>query len=222
MLVDGAGTRKLMDHMGNPESGTEVGLLAPVVGKWFLLFEYDDVGHVKDDEKDSLDTDAILESMKKGNEKANKERRKRGFTPLKVVGWGQKPVYNPKTKNLEWGVIAESEGSRVLNYDIRILGREGVMRVRLVDGPQTFQKSLQLCRQLLPGFSFVKGETYAEYKKGDKLAKYGLTALIAGGAAAVAVKSGLFRWIWKGLVFAFVAIGGLFKKVFGGGRKSRR
>jgi uncharacterized membrane-anchored protein len=94
------------------------------------------------------------------------------------------------------------------------------MQVVLVDGPETIAQSQVQYQKVLTGFEFVAGQRYAEYKQGDKLAKYGLTALIAGGAAAVAVKTGLFRYIWKGLVILFVAIGGFFKKLFGGGRRS--
>ena len=43
-----------------------------------------------------------------------------------------------------------------------------------------------------------------------------LTALIAGGAGAAAVKTGLLKKVWKLLVFAFVAVASAIKKFFSG------
>jgi uncharacterized membrane-anchored protein len=214
------GTRTLMELMENPTSGAELGTIHSLQGDWFAVFEFDSIGYVRDDEKGKLNADKILKSIKKGNDAGNKERAKRGWATMQIIGWGQKPTYNPQTNNLEWSILASCEGRQTVNYNTRLLGRRGVMQVVLVDGPETIAQSQVQYQKVLTGFEFVAGQRYAEYKQGDKLAKYGLTALIAGGAAAVAVKTGLFRYIWKGLVILFVAIGGFFKKLFGGGRRS--
>jgi uncharacterized membrane-anchored protein len=214
------GTRTLMTLLENPTSGAELGTIHAVRGDWFAVFEFDPIGYVRDDEKGSLNADKILKSIKKGTAEGNKERAKRGWSTMQIIGWGQKPKYNPQTNNLEWSILATCEGQQTINYNTRLLGRRGVMQVVLVDGPETIAQSQIQYQKVLTGFEFVAGQRYAEYRQGDKLAKYGLTALIAGGAAAVAVKTGLFRYIWKGLVVLFVAIGGFFKKVFGGGRRS--
>ncbi len=71
-------------------------------------------------------------------------------------------------------------------------------------------------RNVLAGFSFTQGHQYAEFRQGDKMAKYGLSALVVGGAAAVAVKTGAAKWLWKLVVVAVLGIGGLFKKFFFG------
>ena len=54
--------------------------------------------------------------------------------------------------------------------------------------------------KILTGFSYTEGERYAEFREGDKVAKYGLTALIAGTGAFAAAKMGLFGKL--GLLFA--------------------
>ena len=51
--------------------------------------------------------------------------------------------------------------------------------------------------KLLAGFEFATGNRYAEWVKGDKVAAYGLTALVAGGVGAAAVKSGALGKLWK-------------------------
>ena len=55
---------------------------------------FDDIGYVKDDEKSALDADAILASIRDGTEDVNKERAKRGWPAIKVVGWDQRPHYD--------------------------------------------------------------------------------------------------------------------------------
>jgi uncharacterized membrane-anchored protein len=120
-------------------------------------------------------------------------------------------------------VIGESENERVINYNTRILGRRGVMEVKLVVGSEELEANLPAYKQLLGTFDYIGGERYAEYKPGDKLAKYGLTALVAGGAVAVAAKTGLlttilllFKKAWKLLIIGLVAVGSFFKRLIFG------
>ena len=214
VFADANDTRILMEAMQNPTSGKEMGFIAPAGDDWFVVFEFDDVGYVRDDEKNSLDADAILESIKKGAEAGNEERRRRGWPIMTILGWEQKPRYNETTHNLEWAIRGESEGSLVINYNTRLLGRGGVMRVTLVTDPTTLAPTLPKFKGLLAGYDFKQGHKYAEYRQGDKAAKYGLTALVVGGASAVAVKTGLFKWIWKGLVVGGLALIAFLKNLF--------
>ena len=214
VFADGNDTRILMEAMKNPPSGKELGFVSPEALDWFVVFAFDEVGYVRDDEKNSLDADAMLESIKKGTEAANKERQRRGWPILTVIGWEQEPHYNNATHNLEWAVKFESEGQLVINYNTRLLGRGGVMRISLVTDPQALQTTLPKFRNLLDGFDFKQGHRYTEFRQGDKIAEYGLTALVVGGATAVAVKSGAFKWIWKILVAGFLALAAFIKRLF--------
>jgi uncharacterized membrane-anchored protein len=214
VFANGSDTRVLMETMQNPTSGRELGFVAPSGEDWFAVFEYDPVGYVKDDEKSSLDAGALLDSIKEGAERGNQERAKRGWPALTVVGWETPPRYDEITHNLEWAVRAESEGRPVVNYNTRLLGRGGVMEVTLVTDPALLAETLPKFKTMLSGFDFVQGQKYAEFRPGDKMAAYGLTGLIAGGGVAVAAKSGLFKWLWKGLVAAVVGLGALAKKLF--------
>jgi uncharacterized membrane-anchored protein len=208
-------TKLLMDAMGNQPSGKEKGFYAPETMDWYVVFEFNDIGFVKDDEKNSFDTDAMLESIRKGTEESNKYRRKKGFTGLHIIGWKTLPHYNEKTHNLEWSINAKDDnGVLIINHNTRILGRSGVMRVTLVVDPINLSTVLPIFRENMSNFSFVSDQKYTSYQQGDKIAKYGLTALIVGGAAAVAVKSGLFKWLWKLLVVGIVGIGSFLKRKF--------
>jgi uncharacterized membrane-anchored protein len=208
-------TRKLMELMKNPSHGSEY-LISPNDLSWFAVLEYEQTGYVKDN--DTIDPDALLDALRAGTEAGNKERAARGWAPLKIVGWKFPPRYDPQTRRLEWAIDAQSEGVPVVNYNTRILGRHGVTSATVVADPQALDQAVREFKAVIQNFSYVSGERYDEYKQGDKVAEYGLAALVAGGAAAVAAKSGAAKWLWKVLVAAGVLIAGGLKTWFGRGK----
>jgi uncharacterized membrane-anchored protein len=200
VFANAADTRKLMASMGNRVDNTEVGLVSPrAEGEdWIMVFEYHDVGYVKDDDKDKIDADALLKNISEGTEESNKLRKEKGIPGLHVVGWEEKPNYDPVTHNFQWALLAKNDdGSQVVNYNVRLLGRGGYMSVTLVEDPQKLALSKPKMREVLSGFTYRQGNSYAEWRPGDKLATYGLAALVAGGAGAAAVKLGLFGVLAK-------------------------
>lgn len=226
-FLDGKSTRELMKAEGEPVSGQEQGLLVPTNSGWSVIFEFSDMGYVKDDDKDKLDADKLLQQIKEGTAEANKERVSAGHAPLVVVGWELPPRYDPASHNLEWAIRAESEGRPILNYNTRLLGRKGVMEAVLIVEPDQLKETLPEFRAVLAGYSFQSGQSYAEYRPGDKVAKYGLAALVLGGAAVGAAKLGLLAWLavffkkaWKLVVVGVAGIATCIRKLFG--RRSDR
>lgn len=208
----------------NVRSGNEVGVvLAP---DWLLFFDYDEVGYVKDDEKDKLDAEKLMKTMSEGQEEANADRKQRGWDELKLKGWATAPHYDPKTNHLKWAInLASSrDGFKEvwINESIRLLGRGGVMNVTLATGDAGFKAAEAQAEKLLAeNFSYVAGQKYAEFKSGDKIAAYGLSALVLGGGAALAAKAGLFAKLgvlfskfWKVIVVALIAVGAVLRKLF--------
>ncbi len=226
-FANAADTQKLLKSLGEPVSGRELGLLVPDQGQWSVFFIFTADGYVKDDDKDKLDADKLLKAIIKGNDYGNEQRRKSGVSPLNILGWEKPPSYDPASHNLEWAIRAESEGRPILNYNTRLLGRRGVMEVVLVCNPDSLAATLPPFKQLLAGYSYKTGESYAEFRSGDKVAKYGLAALVTGGAVAVAAKTGLLTALvlflkkgWKLLVIGVVAVIGFFRRlVFGPSRR---
>ena len=135
-----------------------------------MIFEFNAVGYVKDDEKDELDAKAILESIRTGTEHSNEERRKRGWATMDILGWHSAPQSNPVTNNLTWAIRGSSEGDEVVNYSVRLLGRKGVMDVDLVLDPTQVAGTLPEFDQLMTGFEFTSGNRYAQFVAGDKVA----------------------------------------------------
>jgi uncharacterized membrane-anchored protein len=230
-FADAAGTRRFLELTHNPPSEQEVGIITPILYKgdpdnkfWFVLFDFDETGYVKDDEKSSIDADKLLTSMKDATERENTVRKERGWTGFHLIGWQTQPFYDPKTHNLTWGTLGNSddpkEGQSV-NYSTRILGRHGVMRIDLVLDPAQTTAVVPSFNNLLTGFKFLPGSQYADFVKGDKVAEYGLTALIAGGATAIALKTGLFAkllallaGLWKLIAVGVAALLTRIKNIF--------
>lgn len=155
------GTIKMMELYGNLTSGQEGGYLAPQDHSWFAVFEFDEVGYVKDDEKDKLDADEILKQLKDGQKETNKELARRGMETLEVIGWKTPPFYNPTTNNLEWAILLRTaSGGETLNYKTKALGRKGVMDVVLVCDEKQLDAVLPQFQDLLKGFAFNPGHTY--------------------------------------------------------------
>ena len=94
----------------------------------------------------------------------------------------------------------KTSGEEYENYSVRILGRDGVMKVIFAGDTEGYDKSLQEARTMLAGYSFTSGKTHAEWRQGEKVAGYGLAALIAGGAVAAAAKSGFLGKFAKPLI----------------------
>ena len=217
-FTDARGAKKFLEMTQNPTSGAEVGALqceTPTPGDptdpemWFVIFEYDKSGYVKDEEKATLDADKILATLREGQEYGNEERRERGWEELTIGGWVRPPYYDEETNNLTWAVAVVASEDTSVNHSVRLLGREGVLKADLVSDPGGFELALPTFDAVIGTTAFVPGKTYAEWRDGDKVAKYGLTALVAGGAGAAAVKLGLFGKLWKVIVgFAkFIIIG---------------
>jgi len=204
VFLSSAGTRRFLELNGNLGVDSHF-TFAPSDLDWFSVFSFDPSGYVPDDEK--IDPDALLDILKKGNVAGNEERKKRGLETLVLEDWYVTPHYDVQTKRLEWGTkLRQLSGEVTVNYSIRLLGRTGVMSAVLVSNPTSLDKDIRSFKTALAGFNFNSGQKYLEYRTGDKVAEYGLAALIVGGAAAAAAKSGAFKFLGK-----FIGVG-----VFGG------
>jgi uncharacterized membrane-anchored protein len=218
VFLDAKATRAFLEQGQNIPNGDELGAIfrpLPDRDYWFAVFSYEDTGHVDDSERDSIDADALMKSLKEGNRRGNEERKRRGWEPLELVGWQQPPFYDLSTNNLTWATQVSSEGSTAVNHSVRLLGRTGTMSVQLVAGSSSVDLATLEFNDVLRGYSYNQGKRYAEFRKGDKLAGYGLTALIAGGVGAAAVKSGALQKLWKLIIVLVVGVAGALRKFFG-------
>jgi uncharacterized membrane-anchored protein len=225
VFLDAANTDRFLELNQNIPGGDEV-MLAPEDLHWSAYLSFEDDGYVKDDEK--IDAAKLLKAMQQGTEEANQERRRRGWHELHVVDWAVPPAYNSTNKRLEWATLLESQSGRSVNFSTKVLGRRGHTSVILATGEDDLAQSRPQLEQVLAGYSFNQGARYADWVPGDKVAEYGLAALVLGGAAAIATKKGFWAVLgtflaagWKFIAAGAVALTAGIRKFFGGKSDAR-
>jgi uncharacterized membrane-anchored protein len=214
-----------------PRPEKTLGMLFPAeisiasVESWGVVITYDEDGYVEDDDAASINYADLLKEMQEGTREENAERTKQGYEAVELIGWAAPPRYDKDAHKLYWAkrLSFDGDSEHTLNYDIRALGRRGVLSLNAVasmDQLQTVEKDMQ---QVLAFVEFNEGHRYGDYVSGDKVAAYGIGALIAGKVAA---KAGLFKLLlvflakgWKLLIIAIPLIGLLVKKLLSGRRK---
>ena len=231
-LDQGDARKVLEDLWGNPPDEDVLGMLVPDNAglesehSWAVVLTYsDEDGHVSDEDAAKIDYAQMLKDMQEGIHDANPERKKAGYSTMELIGWAQPPRYDAETKKLHWAkelAFSDSNG-HTLNYDIRVLGREGYLSLEAISDMADQPLVNEGMQKVLPMAEFDSGHRYADFNpKTDKLAAYGLAALVAGGVAAktgLLTKIGLMLLAAKKVVFVgLVAIGAFLKKIFGGGR----
>jgi uncharacterized membrane-anchored protein len=200
---------KLLEANGNLYNENLLGIVASAEhsSEWFAVIRFDAEGYVKDDEE--IDADELLEGMREGNEEANKERKERGFQPLTLEGWSDKPHYDKAKHHLVWALIVADPEGKSVNYNTRILGRRGFVSINLVTDPSKLGTFKPHATALLGGTRFKPGARYEDFNSStDKVAEYGLAGLVAAGAglgAAKFVKLGLFAKFSKVIIGALIA-----------------
>jgi uncharacterized membrane-anchored protein len=225
--LDPAETEKLLVGWGNPPGSETQGAIVPASVEpftdegWAVILTYEDDGHVDDSEAAEIDYADLLKDMKAGTEAENEARRDAGYEPVHLVGWAEAPRYDAGAKKLYWAQELDFEGNELhtLNYEVRVLGREGVLSMNAVATMPQLRRIREEMKPLIQVAEFNAGHRYADFDpKTDRLAEYGLGALIAG---TVAGKLGLFAKIGafllafkKVIIMGVVGLGGLLLRVF--------
>ena len=139
---------------------------------WAVVINYDDAGHINDDDASSTDFNDLLKTMQKQTDEQNPNRQKAGYDPVTLVGWAEPPHYDSSAKTVYWAEQLKFGDSKVdtLNYKIRVLGREGVLIMNVVDSIDHLERIRKLSPTLLTMASFNSGKTYADFKSGDHMA----------------------------------------------------
>lgn len=199
---------------------------SPFDDSWGAVITYRDSGYVSDADASTQDYDAVLQSMKEGEAEENAQRKAAGFPTLNLVGWAQAPSYDAKAHALIWARELASSDSKTngLNYDVRLLGRNGVLSLNMVATMPMLAEVRGAAAAFGQAVDFESGARYADYNPTtDKAAGYGLAGLVGGGAAvAVAKKAGLLVILakfWKLILVGLAVAGGailtLARKLFG-------
>ncbi len=227
--LDGADAQKVIVQLwGNPPQEQPLGLLmtnaSPLSREsWAVVITYNGDGYVKDDDAGKINYDQLLKEMKKGVADANSERTKQGYPAMELVGWAEPPRYDSSSHKLYWARELKFGDATedTLNYNIRMLGRRGVLVLNAVATMSQLPEIEKATPQILGAIDYNAGHRYADFSaaSGDKVATYGIAALVAGGVAA---KLGLFKLLWVGvlaakkfIVVGFLAVAAWAKRLFG-------
>jgi uncharacterized membrane-anchored protein len=226
------GATTLMQLMGNGVDDRLIGLVFPLAdeSQYFVSLEYEESGYIKDDEAREWDAEALLQSLKDGTEAANEERESRGFDPLMVTRWVAPPAYDAAAHRLVWSAEAVTKNAPdpdpTINLNTYVLGREGYVSANLITTASTVDADRRDAAPLLQAMAFNTGKRYEDFNEStDKVAAYGLTALIGGLAAKklglLAVAAAFLVKFAKIIIIGVVAVGAAVRKFFSGGAAAR-
>lgn len=220
--------RVLEDLWGNPPDSSVLGLIVPATPGladehgWAVVVTYSDDGHVSDEDAAGIDYTELLRDMQASTAEDNEARKEQGYPAVDLVGWAATPRYDAATKKLHWAKELAFEGGsdHTLNYDIRVLGRSGYLSLNAVASQADLAAVEAGMRDVLDRVEFEPGHRYADFNEStDKVAAYGVAALVGGVAAS---KAGLFAKIGllllkakKLVILLLFGVGYLLKRVFG-------
>lgn len=219
--------RFLEEGWGNPNGSGQIGMLLPMDtdlfgdAGWAVVVSYQEDGYVSDKDAGKIDYDKMLKSMQKSTLENNQYRQEKGFPPLTLVGWAESPHYDSQSKKLYWAKELKfgQDEQHTLNYNIRILGRKGVLVMNAVSGMDQLPMVQERMEQIIAFADFNEGYRYADFNpEVDKMATYGIAALIGGKLAAkaglLAKLGGLLVAFKKIIIVGFLAVVGFLSKLF--------
>lgn len=235
-FLDATDAKKVLtDGWGNPPEVTSdvLGMIIPTRfkplddGVWGAVVTYEDSGYVSDKDAAKIDAEKLLTELRSGEEESNAARTKAGYETIHLAGWAEPPSYNAEKHFAVWAQDLKfgQATSNTLNYDIRVLGRRGVLSLNVVAGMSDLPEVKAAADGIVQTAAFEPGSRYADFEKGkDKVAEYGVAGLVAAGVGAAAVKKlGLLGIILafgkKALVFlvaGFAAVAAWARRFFGG------
>jgi uncharacterized membrane-anchored protein len=223
--------RVLVTAWGNPPGNETLGMLvkgpADILAEdsWAVVIGYEEDGFVPDEDAGSIDYAELLASMQASSRETNAARTEAGYEEVELLGWAATPRYDKSANKLYWAKELRFGDIPVntLNYNVRILGRTGVLVLNLVATMPQLDEIEAAIPTVLAMTNFNPGYRYSDFEPGvDKVAAYGIAALIAGKLAA---KAGLFAKLGvlllalkKFWIVIFIAIGGILARVLRRGR----
>ncbi|WP_457646701.1 DUF2167 domain-containing protein [Profundibacter sp.] len=181
---------------GNPPDDSTLGMIfpadkTPLDDTWGIEVSFDDIGYVSDEDAGSYDYDELLKTMQQDMQDENEWRRENNYDTLELLGWAAPPYYDPEGRKLYWAKEIRFDGDETttLNYNIRILGRKGVLILNFIADMDMLDQVDKAVPTVLEMTNFTDGNRYSDFKPSiDKVAAVGIGGLIAGKVLA---KTGL-------------------------------
>lgn len=102
---------------------------------------------MSDEDAADIDYDELLEEMQDDIRDANPDREAAGYGTIELLGWAEAPHYDATSKKLYWAKELRFDGSdeTTLNYEIRALGRRGILTMTFIAAGSQLAASSRAC-----------------------------------------------------------------------------
>lgn len=168
-----------------------------------ISIEFYSEGFVSDTDWSDIDVDGLLQQQIEGQQRSNEDRIANGQESFEVLGWLEKPSYDPTTKIARYIIELGNEERTWLNAVAIKLGREGYHKFIWVGDMQLYKESgPTVLNTILNSHAYDPGYNHSDHKDGDKVAAYSLAGLMA---AVIGIK--LSKGILAGIL-TFLVVGG--------------
>ncbi len=218
--LDPKGASKvLVELWGNPQGQENLGMIFPQDCQpsaqecYGIIIQYEEEGYVKDDDAKDIDYSELLGEMQESTLENNEGRLEMGAPKVELVGWAESPYYDKVSHKLHWAKELKFDDSpasdHTLNYNLRILGRKGVLIMNVVAGMQQMPLIKERMLDINSLATFNEGHRYEDFDEdSDPVAAYGIAALVGGKVLA---KAGFFKVIIAAIIAGkkFVIIGAI-------------
>jgi uncharacterized membrane-anchored protein len=197
---------------GNPPREDVLGMIFPAEADLYsdssysFVISFDPIGYVKDEDADEINYDEMLKELQDAETEVNEERVKSGYEMLHFIGWASKPFYDKTNKVLHWAKeikFGESE-ENTLNYEIRLLGRKGVLSLNALATMNELQLVKNDINDIIKIASFTEGNKYSDFDEdNDHIAEWTIGGLVAGKILA---KTGIIALLLKNIKLIVLVI----------------
>jgi uncharacterized membrane-anchored protein len=151
-----------------------------------------------------------MKDIQSDEKEVNAQREKAGIGAVHMLGWASKPFYDKTNKILHWAKSLKFDKSEdtTLNYDVRILGRKGLLSLNAVGSISELPDVQKHIPDIIKIAKFKKGASYLDFNAStDKVAAYTIGGVVAGKVLA---KAGLFALLLKNIKLVALAVFGVF------------
>jgi uncharacterized membrane-anchored protein len=140
----------------------------------------------------------------------SQSRIAQGFESIVLVGWASSPYYDKDKKTLHWAKEYRFGGTEqsTLNYNLRILGRKGVVMMNAVASMPQLEDVKNSANKVISSVTFNEGHRYSDFNPDvDEVAAWTVGGLVAGKVLAkVGFFAGLLKF-WKVIAIGLAAAG---------------
>jgi uncharacterized membrane-anchored protein len=191
--------RILVGIWDNPPSQADgvLGIIMPADASphersWGAILTWEPIGWVASDDARNIDSAALMAQMQADARAMNSDRREAGYPQVQIIGWAQEPLHDSVADSVSWARELRffDGGPHALHYDLRLLGRRGVLSMNVVGEMDQLEEIRTGAQALARRASFRPGARYADFDSGrDEVASYGVAGLVASGVGVAVAKN---------------------------------